>query len=76
MNKIIETILNYVEPDEEITAASLLKNDCGLTSFDLICLIEELNAEYGKSVENAEIKSCRTVGDLCRLFGVKEEAQV
>lgn len=76
MNKIIDTILNYVEPDDEITLSSHLKNDCGLTSFDMVCLIEELNTEYNKTVENSDIKNCHTVGDLCELFGVKEEAEV
>lgn len=76
MNKIIEAILNYVEPDEEITASSKLKSDCGLTSFDMVCLIEELSGEYNVSVENSQLKKCVTVKDLCEVFGVKEEETV
>lgn len=76
MNKIIETILNYVEPDEEITMDSKLKADCGLSSFDMICLVEELSTEYNVTVDNAELKKCVTVKDLCSVFGVKEEATV
>ena len=47
MEHIIETILNYVEPDGEITGDSLLKQDCGLTSFDTVSLYGELTREYG-----------------------------
>lgn len=72
MDKIIETILNYVEPDCEITSDSKLKSDCGLTSFDMICLIEELSAAYNVTVDNAELKKCVTVKDLARVLGVTE----
>lgn len=76
MEKIIEAILNYVEPDCEITGSSSLKNDCGLTSFDMICLVDELSTAYDTEIEKTDLKACVTVNDLAALFGAAEEATV
>ena len=76
MNKIIDTILDYVEPDDEITLSSKLRSDCGLSSFDMVCLIEELSKEYDKAVQGEELKKCVTVKDLCDIFGVTGEETV
>ena len=70
MNKITEKILEYVEPDCEITADSLLKADCGLTSFDTTCLIGELCAEFGKDENEIDVRNIKTVGELAAAFGV------
>ncbi len=64
MDKIIDIILNYVEPDSEITGDSLLKQDCGLTSFDTTCVIGELCELYGISDKDLEIRKVKTVADL------------
>lgn len=64
MDEIINVILNYVEPDEEITGDSLLKQDCGLTSFDTTCIVGELCDKYGVSDKDLKIRSIRTVRDL------------
>ena len=70
MDKIIELILLYVEPEEEITASSKLKNDCGLTSFDMVCLVEEIATKFGVDLSSDKIKNCVTVGDLAEcVFG-------
>ena len=68
MEKIIDIILNYVEPDEEITENSRLRADCGLTSFDTVCLAQDLCREFGKDIDNVDIRKCVTVGDLKKLF--------
>ena len=64
MDKIINAILNYVEPDEEITGDSRLKQDCGLTSFDTTCLIGELCEKYKVSDKALNPRTIRTVRDL------------
>lgn len=76
MNKVIEAILNYVEPEEEITLDSKLKGDCGLSSFDMICLVEELSDTFNVTADSVELKKCVTVRDLCVLFGETEEETV
>ncbi len=70
MDKIIESILEYVEVDGEISASSNLKLDCGLTSFDTTCLIGDLCAEFGKDEESIDLRKIKTVGDLAEAFGV------
>ncbi|MCR5041177.1 MAG: acyl carrier protein [Clostridia bacterium] len=68
MDKIIETILEFVEPDGEITPESNLRTDCGLSSFDSVCLLERLCEDFDKDVDEKALRSCRTVGDLAALF--------
>ena len=64
MEHIIETILNYVEPDNDITADSLLKQDCGLTSFDTVSLFGELCREYGVPDDLPALRRAKTVRDV------------
>ncbi len=68
MDRIIDTILEFVEPEEEITAESTLKGDCGLSSFDTVCLLDALCSEFGKNVDEISVRECQTVQDLADLF--------
>ena len=68
MDRIIDTILEFVEPEEEITAESTLKGDCGLSSFDTVCLLDALCGEFGKNVDEIKVRECQTVQDLADLF--------
>lgn len=64
MEKLIELFLNYVEPDENITADTSIKEDLGMSSFDLVCLAEEIFAEFGVKLNAENFRNCRTVGKL------------
>ncbi|MCH5198023.1 MAG: acyl carrier protein [Oscillospiraceae bacterium] len=68
MEKIIDIILEFVEPENEITADSNLRNDCGLTSFDSVCLLDRLCEEFEKDVDEKKLRECHTVRDLAELF--------
>jgi acyl carrier protein len=68
MDRIIEIILEFVEPEDEITAESTLKGDLGLTSFDSVCLLDALCEEFGKNVDEINVRECQTVQDLADLF--------
>lgn len=70
MEQIIEKIYEYVEVDGEITAESLLKADCGLTSFDTTCLLGDLCAELGKDEKSIDMRNIKTVGELAEALGV------
>lgn len=70
MEKIIEKIYEYVEVEEEITAQSSLKADCGLTSFDTTCLLGDLCAELGKDEKSIDMRNIKTVGDLAEALGL------
>ncbi len=64
MEKIIELLLNYVEPDDEITADTNIKYDLGMSSFDLICFGDELFDEFGVKLSAENFRECDTVGKL------------
>lgn len=66
--KVTDAILDYAEPDGELSADSTLRGDCGLASFDLTCLINDLNALFGKSLDASTIRKCDTVGDLAAAY--------
>ncbi len=71
MDKLIDKILEYVEPDCEITGASLLKTDCGLSSFDMACLVEDLCRTNNVDMDSINIRQLRTVADLAKAIGAK-----
>lgn len=71
MDKLIEKILEYVEPDCEITGSSLLKTDCGLSSFDMACLAEELCRANNVDMDKINVRQLRTVADLASAVGMK-----
>lgn len=64
METIVDVILNYVEPDEELSGKSRLKQDCGLTSFDTTCVVGELCEMYGVSPSALDLRAVKTVADL------------
>lgn len=71
MDKLIDKILEYVEPDCEITGASLLKTDCGLSSFDMACLVEDLCRTNNVDMDSINIRQLRTVADLAKAIGAR-----
>ncbi len=64
MEKLIELILNYVEPDDEITAETSIKGGLGMSSFDLVCLAEEIHGEFGVKLNAEVFRDCDTIGKL------------
>ena len=66
MDKIIDLLLNYVEPDDEITADTKIKSDLGMSSFDLACLANDIRDEMGFSLSAEDFRKYRTVGELAQ----------
>lgn len=64
MKELIDLILEYTDPDGEITAESRLRGDCGLSSFDMMCLTDAINDRYGIKLGFEDMRKCITVGDL------------
>lgn len=64
MEKLIDLILEYVEPDDEITAESSLRLDCGLSSFDIMCLTNALCDQNKIELTFEEVRKCSTVQEL------------
>ena len=50
LEKIVDIILNYVEPDDEITPDTRIKSDLGMSSFDLVCFGDDLYDEFGVKI--------------------------
>ncbi len=68
VEKIVDMLLNYVEPDDEITAETNIKTDLGMTSFDLICFGDDLFSEFGVRLTPDNFRNCLTVGDLANFI--------
>lgn len=62
--KIVDIILNYVEPEESITPDTDIKNGLSMTSFDLVCLSDEIYEEFGIVLNADDYRECNTVGRL------------
>lgn len=64
LDKMKEIICNYVETAlEEITENSRLIEDIGLNSYDFMCMLGDLETEFGVTVDETEVVNLRTVGE-------------
>ncbi len=63
MQELVTIIENYVEADE-ITADTGFKKDLGLSSFDTVCMIDEIKTELGVKLEPADFVKYKTVGEM------------
>lgn len=70
--KIVNLILDYVEPEEEITLDSGLRSDLELNSFDLVCFCADLEGAFGVVVTSEDIRNCETVKDLIKVVEKKQ----
>ncbi len=68
LEKIIDIILNYVEPDDEITAQTSIKADLNMSSFDLVCLADELYENFKVELSPDDFRECDTVGLLTEII--------
>lgn len=64
IDKLISIIGNYVELDDEIKATSQFKKDLGLSSFDTICMIEEIKSVLGVQLQPGDFVKHKTVGEM------------
>ncbi len=62
--KIKDMFLNYVEPDDEITPDTRIKSELRMSSFDLICFADDINASFGVKLTAEDFRNNRTVGAL------------
>lgn len=64
LDKMKEIICNYVETaPEEITENSRLIEDIGLNSYDFMCMLGDLETEFGVTVDETEVVNLQTVGE-------------
>ena len=74
LNKVIDIILNYVEPDDEITDKTSIKGDLGMSSFDIVCLSGELYEVFGVELSPEDFRECDTVGLLTEIIEERSKA--
>ncbi len=69
LDKLKEIICNYVETaPEEITESSRFIEDLGMNSYDFMCLLGDIETEFGIAVEETEIVKIQTVGEAIAYF--------
>ena len=66
MEKLIGVIENYVELDGEITAEMSFKKDLGLSSFDTVCMIDEIKETLGVTLDPTDFVKYKTVGEMAQ----------
>ncbi len=68
--KMKEIICNYVEIDPEtINEDSRFIEDLGFNSYDIMCMLGDAETEFDITIDQEEIASCRTVGELIKYCG-------
>lgn len=63
MDKLIEIIENYSEYDN-INGKTEFKEDLGLSSFDTVCMIEEIEGVFGVKLTPKDFTRYKTVQEM------------
>jgi len=65
LDTIRNIICDFVEIEpEEITEDSILRTEIGLNSLDYVSVAQELEREYNVTIQNKDLASFKTVGDI------------
>lgn len=65
LDTIRNIICDFVEIEpEEITENSILRTEVGLNSLDYVSVAQELEKEYNITIQNRDLATFKTVGDL------------
>lgn len=63
LEQLIELIENYVEIDE-IKAEDNFRLDLGMSSFDTMCLVNDIQDTFGVELQAVDFVNCKTVGEM------------
>lgn len=73
IERIKEIICDYTgKPNIEITEASLIRSDLGLSSYDLVQLVCKFEDEFDVEVPDKYINSLKTIGDVIKFIEKNE----
>lgn len=61
--QLIELIENYVEIDE-IKAEDNFRLDLGMSSFDTMCLVNDIQDTFGVELQAVDFVNYKTVGEM------------
>ncbi len=70
-----EALATYAEPGIEVTVDTRLAAELGMTSFDLIQLVGELEESLGIGIDVEQLTGVVTVGDLDTIVSGGQETQ-
>ena len=65
LEKLIEIIENYVEADE-IKSEDNFKLDLGMSSFDTMCMVAEIESTLGVKLAATDFIKHKTVGEMAK----------
>lgn len=63
--KIIETIIEITDTEEEVTEETLIVHELGLSSMEVLAMIGELEDIFGVDLNMKQCGNVRTIGQLC-----------
>ena len=63
--RLIGIIENYVEADE-IKAEDNFKFDLGMSSFDTVCMVSDIQTEFGIGLTASDFINNKTVGEMSK----------
>ena len=63
LERLIGIIENYVEADE-IKTEDNFKLDLGMSSFDTVCMVSDIQSEFGVELTAADFINNKTVGAM------------
>ena len=63
MEKLLKILANYTET-EDIVGEMNIKTDLGLSSFDIVCIIEDIEDVFDKKLSPKDFATYKTVGEL------------
>ena len=66
--KLIEILENYVEADE-IKSEDSFKSDLGMSSFDIICFVSDIERKFGVKLKATDFIAKKTVGEMAEYIG-------
>ncbi|MBQ8576106.1 MAG: acyl carrier protein [Clostridia bacterium] len=61
--QLVALLENYVEADE-IKAEDNFKLDLGMSSFDTMCLVNDIKDEFGVELKAVDFVNNKTVGEM------------
>lgn len=67
MEKFIEKLVDVLDTEEEVSMETVLGDLEEWDSLSFVSFMAMANAEYGRRLNNTDIKACKTVGDLYNL---------
>ena len=71
IEKLRKLIYDYLDDEPEFNEDSLLNEDLGLSSLDLISVVGDIEDTFGIVIDDNAVPSIKTVGDVIEYISSK-----